>query len=136
IFKKVFDVTQHGWRLPFNGLDFVKLAPQLSSYKKPIPLPIICYAVKFVVVLFLIRIYANKINLSLNGARLRVDDNDNIFGIDIGVYLSVDIFQFIQAVYRSAVIIYLNKTLFSISIFVEKIKPIAPIRFDNTVPII
>src|SRR5690554_4082965 len=84
--------------LSLYELDMIQLAPELTRYKQPIAPAVISYPVKLIVVVRFAWINTDQVNLSLHSTGLWVDDDDDVFHVHIGVYLTVNIFQLVDTV--------------------------------------
>src|SRR5690606_8321766 len=104
--------------LSFDELDMVQLAPKFARYEQPVATMVVCNPVKFVVVVRFIRVNANQVDFSFYGTGLRVDNNDDVFRVHIGINLTVDIFQLVKAIQWPFAVIYFDKSLFGVRIFI------------------
>src|SRR5690606_694426 len=80
--------------------DVVQLAPKLTRYEQPTATAVVSNPVKLVIVVRFVRINANQVDFPFHGAGFGVDDHDDVFRIHIGINLTIDIFQLIEAIQR------------------------------------
>src|SRR5690606_10449990 len=90
--------------LPLDEPDVVQLAPKLTRYEQPIATAVVSDTVQLVVIVRFVWINTNQVDLSLHSAGFGVDDDDDVFRVHIGINLTIDILQLVEAIQRSFMI--------------------------------